>query len=83
MKWSLFLADQAKEWATKLPNDCAFYHPGPSYGYESGQNLFVAKGYVPTAEQVLRAWVENEYQCYDPAGSGSCTDNNVCGHSRK
>lgn len=78
LKYSAFLSQQALNWTNKLAKDCAFYHPPPSYGYNSGQNLFVSWGYVPTAEDVLTDWTENEIEFYD-ASIEDC-NGGVCGH---
>lgn len=66
----------------KLASQCAFYHPPASLGYNSGQNLYIAWGSTPTAEQVLKAWANDESVYYDKtlAASYRCKNGESCGH---
>lgn len=61
-----------------LATTSAHYHPPPNYTFVAGQNLYMAGGFLPTADDALYGWVEGEYENYEP-NIGDCKYG-VCGH---
>lgn len=81
LEWSLYLAQQANQWANKLASECGMYHPDLSV-FQSGQNLYASvSGALPaTPETVLKGWADSEKPYYN-ATLGDCVGG-TCGVGR-